>query len=180
MATLISHPIPAVLANMICKKISKKESLLSYSILLTLMPDFDVMAFAFGIPYEHMLGHRGFTHSIIFAILVSLFIAKYLLKYKGKEFKKGSFILFISCISHGIFDAFTNGGYGVGFFIPFTDARYFFPITPIEVSPIGIKNFMSYRGLEVLVSEFKIIWLPSIIIYGLIILFKKLNKKMLN
>jgi inner membrane protein len=62
LATLISHPIPAVLANMDCKEISKKESLLSYSILLTLMPDFDVIAFAFGIPYEHMLGHRGFTH----------------------------------------------------------------------------------------------------------------------
>jgi inner membrane protein len=112
--------------------------------------------------------------------LVSLLIAKFLLKYEEKEFKKGSLVLFISCISHGIFDAFTNGGYGVGFFIPFTDTRYFFPITPIEVSPVGIKNFMSYRVIEVLVSELKIIWIPSSIIYGLIVLFKKLNRKKLN
>jgi inner membrane protein len=180
LASVISHPIPAVLANMACKNISRKQSLLSYSILLTIMPDFDVLAFALGIPYEHMLGHRGFTHSIIFAVLVSLFIAKYLLKYQGIEFKKGFFILFFSCISHGIFDAFTNGGYGVGFFIPFTADRYFFPITPIEVSPIGIRNFFSYRGLQVFVSELKVIWFPSSIIYLSLLLFKKVKKKRLD
>jgi inner membrane protein len=180
LATLISHPIPAVMANMLCSEIPKRQSLLSYSILLTFVPDFDVIAFAFGIPYEHMLGHRGFTHSIVFALLVSFLIAKFLLKYQGIHFKKGFLILFFSCLSHGLMDALTNGGYGVGFFIPFTGERFFFPYTPIEVSPIGLRNFMSVRGLEVLVSELKYVWFPSTFLYGLIYLIKKVNKKKID
>jgi inner membrane protein len=42
------------------------------SIFSTILPDLDVVAFNFGIAYEHHLGHRGFTHSILFALLWAL------------------------------------------------------------------------------------------------------------
>ncbi len=45
--------------------------------------------------------------------------------------------LFVATISHGILDALTDGGLGVAFFAPFVNTRYFFPWTPIKVSPIG-------------------------------------------
>ena len=38
--------------------------------------------------------------------------------------------------------ASTSGGLGI------------FPFSPIEVSPIGLKNFLSERGIKVLKSEF--------------------------
>jgi len=177
LATLISHPIPAIALNLCVKEIPKRKSLFGFSVLLTIMPDFDVVAFRLGIPYEHILGHRGITHSILFALLVSILIAKFRLKYTGKDLKIGSGILFLSCISHGILDGFTNGGLGVGYFIPFTAERYFFPFTPIEVSPIGLRNFLSYRGLEVLFSEFKIIWIPSLIILLSSVMIKKIRMK---
>ena len=43
--------------------------------------------------------------------------------------------LFLAIASHGLLDAFTDGGLGVAFFAPFDSTRYFFPVTPIEVSP---------------------------------------------
>ena len=63
--------------------------------------------------------------------------------------------------SHGILDAFTNGGRGVAFFAPFSAQRYFFPVTPIEVSPIGL-GFFSNRGVNVLLSEVLWVWCPVI------------------
>jgi inner membrane protein len=55
----------------------------------------------------------------------------------------------------------TNGGLGVAFFAPFDVTRYFFPVTPIAVSPIGIDAFFSARGLRVMANEALWIWLPS-------------------
>jgi len=68
---------------------------------------------------------------------------------------------FLATASHGMLDAMTNGGRGVAFFAPFSDARFFFPWRPIEVSPLGIDRFLSARGMEVMISEFKWIWIPS-------------------
>ena len=148
-----------------------------YSILLTILPDADVIGFGLGIQYEDMLGHRGFSHSIVFALLVSFLIAKFRLKYTGKYLYQGVIVLFLSTISHGILDGFTNGGLGVGYFIPFDSTRYFFPFTPIEVSPIGIRSFLSMRGLEVLWSEAKLVWIPSLLIFLSYLVFKKLRKR---
>ena len=72
-----------------------------------------------------------------------------------------SWYLFLATASHGILDATTDGGLGIAFFSPFSNARYFLPWRPIAVSPIGVAAFFSERGLNVLRSEFKCIWLPS-------------------
>jgi inner membrane protein len=58
----------------------------------------------------------------------------------------------------------TNGGRGVGLFVPFNPTRYFFPWRPIEVSPIGVREFLSARGLTILLSELKWVWLPSAVV----------------
>jgi inner membrane protein len=75
-------------------------------------------------------------------------------------------VLFLSTISHGLLDAMTTGGRGVGFFIPFENSRYFFPLRIIKVSPIGIEKFFSEWGVQVILSELKYIGIPC----GLILL----------
>lgn len=163
MATIISH---ALAAGLLYKVISplKERKTLRFCLVGAILPDADVLAFTVGIPYEAMLGHRGFTHSILFAILYAAFC---LLFYKGYQHKLRYFFLFFCAImSHGVFDMLTNGGYGVGLLIPFTPDRYFFPITPIEVSPLG-RHFFSQRGLDVLMSESVWILLPCALIYGI-------------
>jgi len=41
-----------------------------WTAICSMLPDIDVISFAFGIRYEDMLGHRGFTHSIFFAAMI--------------------------------------------------------------------------------------------------------------
>src|SRR4029450_4848408 len=99
-----------------------------------ILPDIDVIGFQFGVRYGDMLGHRGITHSITFAVAVSAVVA---LASPGRPRWLAWLCLFLATVSHGLFDAMTDGGLGVAFFAPFSEARYFFPFRPIHVSPIG-------------------------------------------
>ena len=69
----------------------------------------------------------------------------------------------------------SEGGRGVGFFAPFHNERYFFPFRDILVSPIGIERFFSERGMRVIFSELKYVFLPCFIILVLFYFIKKAN-----
>jgi inner membrane protein len=73
--------------------------------------------------------------------------------------------LFLCTASHGLLDAFTDGGLGVAFFAPFDESRYFFPWRPIEVSPIGLRSFLSGRAFAVLRSELLWVIAPTLLLY---------------
>lgn len=136
----------------------------------SILPDIDVIAFKFGIPYESMWGHRGITHSILFAAVFSALCTFAVAKNKKQCFAF-FFFLFLATVSHSMLDAITTGGKGVAFFAPFDNTRYFFPWQVIKVSPIGVKNFFSSWGVSVLWSEFKWIGIPLLI--SLIILYSR-------
>lgn len=127
----------------------------------------DVIGFQFGVHYGDFWGHRGFTHSLVFAVLLaSVLVAA------GSSSRMVSGIsrltlwsyLFLATASHGLLDSLTDGGLGVAFFSPFDNHRYFLPWRPIRVSPIGVSRFFSDRGLAVLQSELLWIWLPSLLL----------------
>jgi len=169
MASIFGHGLAAYT---ITKVIDRKNLrlLVLLAIFSTILPDGDVLAFKLHIPYAHPLGHRGLTHSILFAFLWAGFLAHWL----GKTDKLVYFIvLFLSTASHGVFDAMTTGGRGVGFFIPFDNTRYFLPWRPIKVSPIGIEDFLSDWGLQVIWSEIKIITIPCLIVLLILRVSKK-------
>ena len=126
------------------------------SVLCCLLPDVDVLGLLMGIPYEHVLGHRGLTHSITFAILVGIVIPKLAVPTLScRSGRYGVFVIYFGLVtmSHGFLDAFTDGGLGIAFFAPFDSTRYFFPWRPITVSPIGFSEFFSSWGLSVLLTE---------------------------
>ena len=169
MASIFGH---AAVGFTLSKIIDNKNLrwLLVLAIFSTILPDFDVIGFRLGIPYEAPLGHRGFTHSILFAILWALL----LMIVFGKKNKWVWFIvIFLSTVSHGILDAMTSGGEGVGFFIPFNNDRFFFQLRAIEVSPMGIRSFFSEWGLRVILSEIKYIIIPCLLILVILSILKK-------
>ena len=67
----------------------------------------------------------------------------------------------------------TTGGEGVGFFIPFDNSRYFFSLRPIKVSPIGINEFFSEWGINVLLSELKYIGVPCFVVLAILFCVRK-------
>jgi len=131
-------------------------------IFLPIIPDFDYVGFVFRVPYNSFWGHRGFTHSILFAFICTTLLCFYLSYKKNlKPISQVYLFLFLALISHAVLDAMTNGGLGVAFYSPYTLTRYFFSWRPIQVSPLGM-HFFSERGLVVLTSEFFWIWIPCL------------------
>ena len=125
-------------------------------------PDLDVVAFALGVPYEHPLGHRGLWHSLPFAALAAALLAALAFPRALPVLPRSRIwlYLFLAIGSHGVLDAFTDGGLGVALLAPFDERRIFFPLRPIAVSPIGVSAFLSARGLAVIASELLFVWLP--------------------
>jgi len=149
-----------------------------WSVGCSILPDVDVIGFALGLPYEHEWGHRGMTHSLAFALLVSLFVV--IVAYRtvsvgSRDWWKLCVHFFLVTASHGVLDAMTNGGLGVAFFAPFDHARYFFPWTPIKVSPIEVSRFFRARSIRVILSELIWVWAPVMALFLSVMLFRRMR-----
>jgi inner membrane protein len=138
-----------------------------------MVPDLDVLAFRFGIPYGAFWGHRGFSHSLLFALLTALPAAALTCRRLRIPFLDWCGFLFVAVASHGLLDALTNGGLGVALFAPFDDRRWFNPWRPVEDSPNGL-SFFSARGLDTLWSEFIWILVPAATILGAVEIGRRL------
>ncbi|QTA90381.1 metal-dependent hydrolase [Desulfonema magnum] len=163
MPSFITHSIVGIAMGKTFAKKKTPKSFWFLSVFCAVFPDADVIGFYFHIPYSHFLGHRGFFHSPFFALLFSLFIVTIFFRQKkifSKCWCRYVLYFFFVTASHGILDVFTNGGLGVALFSPFDNTRYFFPWTPIKVSPLSVTAFLSRRGLNVITSELLWIWLP--------------------
>ena len=169
MGSILGHGIVAYTLSRVIDK-NNISLLLILAIASSIMPDLDIIAFKLDIPYEHPLGHRGFSHSILFAFIWAALLSFIVTKTDRIMY---FIVLFFSTVSHGILDAMTTGGKGVGFLIPFQNDRYFLPFQVIKVSPLGIRNFFSEWGIQVLLSELKYIIIPCCIILVTLLIIKK-------
>lgn len=175
MASVFGHALTAYALGTSFGNELRTKKLWILGILCAVLPDADVLAFKFGIAYEDFWGHRGFTHSFIFAMLFGVLVTAIFYSKKLTP-KTGLFLILyfsICTASHGILDAMTSGGLGIAFFSPFDNNRYFFPWRPIQVSPIGASRFFSIWGIKVLLSELLWIGIPS----GCYILAMNISKR---
>jgi inner membrane protein len=173
MPSIISHPaVPLALAPLLPQEL-RSASVISLGVVCSVLPDLDVVGFRFGVPYGHLMGHRGLSHSIAFAVFLSACLA-WLLPIVAQASRLMLFgFLFLSTVSHGLLDALTSGGLGVAFFAPFGNSRYFFPWRPIRVSPLGVRAFLSATGVRVLRSEWQWIWTPAVLVAVLLTLLRR-------
>ncbi len=168
MATLLTHAfVGATLADIKTSIIKRPSSLVTrwwmIAAFCSMIPDIDVVGFGFGIHYGDLWGHRGMTHSLLFAAAVSIAAAP-LVAERGKMITAAMWLFAITA-SHGVLDAMTNGGLGVAFSSPFDRHRYFFPWRPISVSPIGAHGLFSSRMAHILVTEFLWVWIPMAVVW---------------
>lgn len=159
MPTIITHPaVPVALSLAFGRKVIPGRLLLA-GVVVSVLPDLDVVAFRLGVPYAAEFGHRGFSHSILFALLIAL-LGACLFRQLHSTFRCALLFLFAAAMSHSLLDAFTNGGLGVAFLWPWSDERFFAPFQFIEAAPLSFKRFLSPVGLGVLWSELLWVWCP--------------------
>lgn len=132
--------------------------LLAAGVVAAMLPDADVLAFALHIPYADALGHRGASHSVVFAALMALLALLAARRLRATAMQAATFV-FVCALSHPLLDALTSGGLGVALWRPWSDTRWFAPWRPIRVSPFA-NNFFSARGLQTVLSELRWVWLP--------------------
>ena len=164
MPTIFAHAVAGVAIAQVLAPCSIKREMTWLAAACAILPDLDVIGFEFNLRYGSMFGHRGITHSILFAGVLALGAVAVLRRHtKSVELPRMWVCLFAATLSHGVLDSLTNGGMGVAFLAPFDDSRYFLPWAPIQVSPIGLSAFLSRRGAAVLANEFQWIWCPSLV-----------------
>jgi inner membrane protein len=125
------------------------------------VPDLDVLAFRFGLPYDSPFGHRGALHSLAFAGICTAGAAVMAMAWKvpvAPVVIVGGLVI----ASHGVLDAFTDGGLGAALLWPFSSARFFAPWRPIPVAPIGWR-ILSRHGLAIMAHE-ALLFLPLFIV----------------
>jgi inner membrane protein len=139
-------------------------------------PDLDVIAFRLGIPYEHPLGHRGLTHSLFFAAAVALLSLPVWRHAFDRNAGTAAVLTFLAVASHGVLDVFTDGGLGIGLFIPLDNGRYFSPWRPILTSPISVSGFFSTQGLAILFNEAFWVGFPTFLFLVLVLVIRRSSK----
>jgi inner membrane protein len=159
MPTIISHPaVPLAIAVGLGSGVISRRLLVA-GVAASILPDADVYV---GEIWER-IGHRGITHTAVFALMVGL-VAALAARTLHASHVKAFLFVFAATLSHPLLDMCTNGGSAIPLLWPLASDRWFMPFTPIEVSPLGIAAFFSERGLEVLASEAVWVWLPAVVL----------------
>lgn len=178
MASPITHAVLSLSLGSAWFRAPSDWRLLAWGVLCAEIPDADVLSFWFGVPYGDVWGHRGMTHSLLFAAafagMLSYGIAGSV-EQRHSWFSRWLYF-FLATASHGLSDAVTDGGLGVAFFAPFDATRYFFPFRPVVVSPLGLQEFFSMIGVRVLVSEAVWIWAPCLGFVGASVVWRRLAR----
>src|SRR5713226_8425796 len=125
------------------------------------LPDLDIIAFTFGIPYQAPFGHRGAGHSLAFAAICGLLVGLVAWAMSLPAVTLGAAAALVMA-THGLLDTLTDGGLGVALLWPFSNARYFGSWRPIPVAPIGPRLFAA-RGIHLMLHEC-ILFLPFFLI----------------
>src|SRR3954462_15517130 len=118
MASLVSHAVAALGLGAAFFRRPAPGRILIAGTACAVIPDIDVIGFRFGVHYGDFWGHRGFTHSIAFAILLAtaLLLTVFRKRMPGLPYFALWLYLFLATISPGVLDAMTDGGLGVAFF----------------------------------------------------------------
>lgn len=163
MPTFFSHAIAGAALGTVFNVPTRPPRYWLAGALCSVLPDADIVAFWAGVPWGHVLAHRGLTHSLAFAVVLAVAVTGAAFRGRAWDGRRATvwLFLFLATASHGVLDAMTDGGPGVAFFAPFDDNRYFLPWQPIPVSPIGLRRFFSERGLAVLEGEAAWVWVPA-------------------
>jgi len=134
---------------------------------LPIIPDLDVFSTAV---YGGPLGHRGITHSILFAVLAGTITAG--ATFGHFRVRWWSLALLFSAIiaSHGLLDAMTRGGEGIPLFWPLAGRYGCWELIPVSDIAFELPNPWRSRAVR---AELLWLWLPTMAVVGLVTVYRR-------
>ncbi|OAI46244.1 hypothetical protein AYO44_11745 [Planctomycetaceae bacterium SCGC AG-212-F19] len=183
MPTIVTHAVVGLALGRLFT-VRKMPRLAFWGMLagLAMLPDIDVLGHRLGIPYGDVLGHRGLTHSLPFALVLSALAAAACYRACQVRFWDLWGLFFVATASHGILDACTHAGpytgiQGIAFFAPFDAERYWLPWRPMQASLfLGGGFFTNPWTLETIRTEFVWVWLPTGLIVGVVEVYRAIRR----
>ena len=162
------------------RKIGGKAAI--YGAVMGTIPDLDVILTPFFSEFQKISLHRGYSHSIIFCVVLAFLAAFLLKKLKTTDaiiYRKLWLFSFLALFTHVLLDSFTS--YGTQLFLPFTDWRVSFDSISI-IDPVYTITLLGGVLLSVLVykESGKRRTLPNnlgIILSSVYLLFTMANKQ---
>jgi inner membrane protein len=116
------------------------------------LPDADVVMVALGAHDRGAVGHRGASHSLLVAITAGA-LCGLLARRLGWPALRTAVAAALAVASHGVLDAFGEGGRGILLLWPLSGARFMSPLRLLPDAPRGL-GFLSLRGLFDVALEF--------------------------
>ena len=110
---------------------------------------------------------------IVLAMLLFALVVPILCVLAGRRWFRASLsrcwlFLTVSLLSHSLLDSITTGGKGVGWLWPWSDERFFAPWQVIKVAPFALSRYTTPYGHQVIISELLWVWLPGMVLMGLL------------
>lgn len=128
MDTLTHIALGACIGELFTDKQFGKKAML-WGALAQSIPDIDFISVLWLPPTEELLAHRGFTHSVLFGVLMTFFLAVTAERFHRPHnisLKRWMWFLGTEIIVHLLIDGFNN--YGVGWLEPFSKERFSFHV----------------------------------------------------
>jgi inner membrane protein len=163
MTTLYTH---AVVGLAIAALATRRRRAWPYWLLaglLTVLPDLDTLSMT---SYSSIWGHRGFTHSLTFAMAVGLLATALTGWYLRMHFWHLAAVFCTVAASHSVLDMLTKGGNGVALWWPLSDDRVG-SWGPIPVADLAME-WPDPRRSRALRAELMYVWLPAATLVGLV------------
>ena len=134
-----------------------------------MLPDIDYLWSPYGALYENMWQHRGITHSIFFALVVSALVTWY--GFDGSYWRGFRLRIWaglaLAAVSHGLLDSLTVRVGGVALLAPFSARRFYFAWGPfVNERPQAWAHSEVRRLMYGAFIEIVCVWLPALVLLG--------------
>jgi inner membrane protein len=170
MTTLYTHAVAGLGVAQMCAVRSVPWSYWALAAILPLVPDLDVLSTA---SYGTPLGHRGVTHSLLFALAAGLVAASIVSRPVRTRWWMLAGLFFAVVASHGLLDALTRGGEGIPFLWPL-EGRYG-NWGPLPVSDVAF-GLPDPRKSPAVRSELLWVWLPTMLLIVLTTAYRRATR----
>jgi inner membrane protein len=138
--------------------------------LLPIIPDLDVFSTA---AYGTPLGHRGITHSLVFALALGTLAAGVTFRWFCVKWCSLAALFCAIIASHGLLDALTKGGEDIPFFWPFGGRYGNWGVIPVSDIALDLPDPRYSRAIR---GELLWVWLPMSLVVGVVMVYRRLKR----